>query len=79
MKKNRYLQVLVTSEQLERIKNKAVSRGYKTVSSYIRSIALEKDLVTEKRIEEIHRIIKKRWCSSPRSDQSLALSDQDTP
>ena len=57
--KNEYIQVRVTPEQKERIKNKAMAKGYKTLTSYILSLALEKDLLFEQRFEEIYRIIKK--------------------
>ena len=58
-RKNKYIQVRVTPEQKERIKNKALAKGYSTITSYILHLALEKDLVFEQRFDEIYRIIKR--------------------
>ena len=49
----------VTPEQYERIKNKAYAKGYKTLTSFILHLALEKDLLFEQRFEEIYRTIKR--------------------
>ena len=58
--KNEYIQVRVTLEQKERIKNKALAKGYKTITSYILHLALEKDLVFEQRFDEIYKIITRK-------------------
>ena len=52
------IQVRVTPEQYERIRNKAQSKGYTTLSAYILRTVLEKDLLFEQRFEEIYRILK---------------------
>jgi len=54
----RTIQIRVTPEQHQRIKNKAQSKGYATVSSYVRALALEKDLLFEQRFEELYHTIK---------------------
>ncbi len=46
-KKTRFIQIRVTPEQYERIKNKAYSKGYKTLTSFILHLALEKDILFE--------------------------------
>lgn len=46
--------VRVTKNQHERVKNNAEAKGYKTISSYIRSMALEQGLSFEKKFEEIY-------------------------
>ncbi len=57
--KNRIIQLRVTDEQYERIRNKASSKGYKTITAFMLSQALDKDLLFEQRFDEIYRIIKK--------------------
>ncbi len=52
------IQIRVTPEQHERIRNKAQAKGYKTMSSFLLHLALEKDLLFEQRFEEIYRILK---------------------
>lgn len=58
--KTRFIQIRVTSEQYERIKNKAQAKGYKTLTSFLRTLALEKDMIFEQRFAEIYRILKKK-------------------
>jgi predicted DNA binding CopG/RHH family protein len=53
--KRKTIQLRVTPEQHERIRNKARAKGFATVSAYIRSLALEKDLLFEQRFEEVLR------------------------
>jgi len=53
------IQIRVTTEQHQRIKNKAQAKGHKTTSSYIRHLALEKDLIQEQKSEEIYKTLKK--------------------
>ena len=50
----RTLIVRLTKNQHERVKNNAESKGYKTISSYIRSLALEHDLGFVKKFDEIY-------------------------
>jgi len=59
-----FIQIRVTPEQHERIRNKAQAKGYKTITSFIRNLALEKDLVFEQRFDEIYRILTKKKDSS---------------
>ena len=54
MTNNRRLVVRLTRSQHDRVKNNAEAKGYKTISSYIRAIALEYDLGFEKRLNEIY-------------------------
>lgn len=56
--KSKTLQVRLTPEQYERIKNKAQAKG-KTMTAFILHLALEKDLLFEQRFDEIHRMLKK--------------------
>lgn len=55
--KTRYIQVRVSPEQYERIRNNAQAKGFKTVSSFIRNILLEKDLLFEQKFGRMYEII----------------------
>jgi len=44
----------MTKSQHDRVKNNAEAQGHKTVSSYIRSVALEEDLSIHRKIDEIY-------------------------
>ncbi len=57
MSKTRFVQIRVDEGQFERIKNSASAKGYKTTSDYIRDLLLEKNLVFERKFEEMHRVI----------------------
>jgi len=61
--RNKTIQVRVTSEQHERIKNKAQAKGYTSVSAFILHLALEKDLLFEQQFNEIYRIMTKKSSS----------------
>lgn len=54
MAKNGVIIVRVTKTQYERVRNNAEAKGYKTISSYIRALALEYDLNFEKKFSEIY-------------------------
>lgn len=54
MPKNGIILVRVTREQYERVKNNAHAKGHKTISSYIRSVALEHDLIYERKFNEMY-------------------------
>ena len=69
--KKRTIQIRVTPDQYERIKNKAYAKGYTTLTSFILRLALEKDLVFEQRFEEVHKILTKLH-----QHHSLPLSDK---
>ena len=53
MTNKRRLVVRLTRSQHDRVKNNAEAKGYKTISSYIRAIALEHDLGFENKVNEI--------------------------
>ena len=57
MAKTRYIQVRLTNNQYERICNNAQAKGYRTLSSYLRHVALDRDLIFDKHFLEIHKII----------------------
>ncbi len=57
MVKNHVVKFLVNHDQLSRLKSNASVKGHKTLSSYLRNIALERDLTFEKMLMEIHREI----------------------
>jgi len=54
MPNSRCLIIKMTKTQHERVRNNAEAKGYKTISSYIRSIALEHDLSFQKKIDELY-------------------------
>ncbi|MEK6886512.1 MAG: hypothetical protein AABW88_01650 [Nanoarchaeota archaeon] len=53
MVKTRYVQVRVSHDQLERIKNNASAKGYRTISHYARDLMLEKNLYFERKFDEL--------------------------
>ena len=57
MANRRCLVVRLTKNQHERVKSDAESKGYKTVSSYIRAIALEHDLSLQRKLDEMYKRI----------------------
>lgn len=57
MPNQKCLVVRLTKGQHERIKNNAEIKGYSTISSYIRSIALVNSLNFEMKINEVHNRI----------------------
>lgn len=57
MAKNNRLIVRLTKTQYERVKANAIARGHKTISSYIRSLALGHDAIYEHKLEEIYQKI----------------------
>jgi len=54
MASNHMLRIRVNKEQLDRLKSIALNKGYKTLSSYIRDVSLNRNLVFEKMLMEIH-------------------------
>jgi hypothetical protein len=61
MAKTRIILFRVTESQHERILNNAHAKGHKTMASYLRDTALNKDLVFEKRFDEMYdAIVRKR-------------------
>ena len=59
MTKTYTVKFLVNEEQLNRLKHNASAKGYKTLSSYLRDLALNKDIVFEKMLIEIHNEVMK--------------------
>ena len=59
MQKTKLIQFRVTKYQYERIRNNAESKGFRTISAYLRETALNKDLIFEKKFQEIYEIITK--------------------
>lgn len=58
MPSNRMIKFRVTENQYERILNNTSAYGHATISSYLRSLALERNLVIENKILETNKIIK---------------------
>lgn len=54
---NKELRVRMTKMQYERVKNNANSKGFKTISRYVRDAVLNNDLAFEKKFNEIFRIV----------------------
>ena len=57
MPNRRFLMVRLTKDQYERIRVNASSKGFKTISQYVRSSILEHDSVFERKFEEIYQKI----------------------
>lgn len=58
MVKTKLLQIRLSANEYERIRNNTHAKGYSTIASYLRAVALEKDLFTETKIAEIHQMMK---------------------
>ena len=54
MVKNRSIQVRLTRDQYERIKNNCSVKGFTHLSEYLRHVALDQDLLLQCKIYEIH-------------------------
>ena len=54
MRANKPVKFMVTLEQFERIRNKAIAKGFVTVSAYMRNLALEHDLAIEEKIHKVY-------------------------
>ena len=53
----RTIQIRLTRQQYERIKNESRIRGFNSLSAYIRYQALQKDEAIERKIYEIHQAV----------------------
>ena len=73
MKNQKCLQIRLSSEDYERIRNKAQARGYKTLSSFMRHLALERDLLFEQKFDEIYGIIVKKLKSADKINVSQEM------
>ncbi|MEW5818170.1 MAG: hypothetical protein AB1798_22625 [Spirochaetota bacterium] len=54
MVNNRTIQIRLTRDQYERIKNNSHIKGFSSLSAYLRYVGLEQDFVLHQRIQEIH-------------------------
>ena len=50
----RTIQIRMTRDQYERIKNNSRIKGFNSLSSYLRFVALDQDFVLQQKIYEIH-------------------------
>ena len=55
MAKNHVIKFLVTEDQFNRVKTNASIKGHKTLSAYLRDLALNRDFLHEKMLVEIYR------------------------
>ena len=53
----RAVQVRLTRNQHEQLKHNAELKGFSSLASYIRYVALEQDFVMKKRVFEIHEFL----------------------
>lgn len=53
-KKTMNIQVRVTRDQYGRIKNNAEAKGYTTVAQFMRYLALDKDMLFERKFNELY-------------------------
>ena len=51
---NRTIQIRLKKEQYERIKNYSTQRGFNSLSSFLRFVALEQDFALQQKIYETH-------------------------
>lgn len=57
MSSNYNLQVRLNPDQKERLKNNASAKGFETISAYVRDLILNKNLVYERKLDEIYERI----------------------
>ncbi len=58
MPRNHLCKFRVSEAQLERIRADALSKGYVSIASYLRDLALEKSKIVEDQIHETNQIVK---------------------
>jgi hypothetical protein len=58
MAKTAMIRVRVSAKEYESIRNNAAIRGFATVSAFLRSLALERDLWLEKKVQETYHLVK---------------------
>ena len=68
MSRVRSIQVRLTTQQHERIKNDAKLYGFGSVSEYLRYLALARNQVLEGKIVEMHKILTGR---APRKTEKI--------
>jgi len=54
MVRNRTIQIRLTKDQYERIKNYSRIKGFNSLSGYLRFVALDQDFLLHQKISEIH-------------------------
>jgi hypothetical protein len=57
MVKNRTIQIRLTKDELETIKNNAKRKGFYSLSGFLRHLAIDHDFITHQKIHEIHKQI----------------------
>lgn len=58
MPSNHLIKFVVTKDQKDMIKGKAENKGYKTISAYLRDIALNRSSIEEKFLEMYEKVMK---------------------
>ena len=54
---NRTIQVRMTKDQYERIRNNTEVKGFHSMSAFMRFAALERDFIVEKKVCEIYNFL----------------------
>lgn len=54
---NRTIQVRMTRQQYERIESNAVLKGFSSLSTYMRYVALEHDFALYEKVSELHAFL----------------------
>ncbi len=57
MAKTAMIRLRVSEKEYESIRNNAAIRGFATVSAFLRSLALERDLWLEKKVQETYHAV----------------------
>lgn len=57
MVKIRTIQIRLTRQQYEQIKNNSITRGFNSLSAYLRHQALNRDETIENKVHEIHQAL----------------------
>lgn len=60
MGKTRLIQFRVSRIEHERIYNNARAKGFMTISGYLRHLALNRDLIFEKKFDKMYEVIVKK-------------------
>ena len=68
---NKSIIVRVTKTQHERIKNDAHAKGFTTIASYIRSLALERDSHFEQKFDKLYNTFIEKESKDKIRDRSL--------
>ena len=76
MVNNRTIQIRLSKDQYERIKNYSRMKGFTSLSGYLRFVALDQDFLLQQKIYEIHRDRKNKTHFSLNRSES---QDRQTP